>query len=192
MVPKQKKAPDTAIRGRPIRGRLKALTRLAGVAAGPRDPVFTLYRTLLAYGAVAILILLAGAAEFIYFEPFGKPAGVTVHIAGVYRYDPATHKTLGPDQRTFTRSDSFAAVVDWSGLPDSITVQAIWYDAFQNVVGGVGPGRPSELSADTVIPAKVAEGLKYHLPGQYIFAVERLDGNLPVEVLGRRIVLVER
>ena len=110
----------------------------------------------------------------------------------MYRYDPTTHKTLGPDQRTFTRSDSFAAVVDWSGLPDSITVQAIWYDAFQNVVGGVGPGRPSELSADTVIPAKVAEGLKYHLPGQYIFAVERLDGNLPVEVLGRRIVLVER
>ena len=34
MVPKQKKAADTAIRGRPIRGRLKALTRLAGVAAG--------------------------------------------------------------------------------------------------------------------------------------------------------------
>ena len=98
MVPKQKKAPDTAIRGRPIRGRLKALTRLAGVAAGPRDPVFTLYRTLLAYGAVAILILLAGAAEFIYFEPFGKPAGVTVHIAGVYRYDPTTHKTFGPDR----------------------------------------------------------------------------------------------
>jgi len=162
------------------------------VGASANDPVNTLYRILLTYGVIGVLILIAGAAEFAYFEPFSKSSGLKVHIVGVFEYDPATRHTSGPDQRTFTRSDSFAAVVDWSGLPKDITVQAVWLDGFENVVGGAGPGHPSELAASTIIPALVPPGLKYHLPGQYIFAVERINGNLPVEVLARRIVLVER
>jgi hypothetical protein len=38
----------------------------------------------------------------------------------------------------------------------------------------------------------VPHDLKYHLPGEYIFAVERLAGGRPVEVLGRRLVEVLR
>jgi hypothetical protein len=162
------------------------------VGASAHDPVNTLYRIVLAYGVIAVLILIAGAAEFAYFEPFSKSSGLEVHVVGVFEYDPATRQTSGPDQRTFTRGDSFAAVVDWSGLPNNITVQAVWFDGFENVVGGVGPGHPSELATSTIIPALVPQGLKFHLPGEYIFAVERLNGTLPVEVLARRIVLVER
>jgi hypothetical protein len=34
--------------------------------------------------------------------------------------------------------------------------------------------------------------LQHNLPGDYTFVVERLQGGVPVEVLARRIVLVER
>jgi hypothetical protein len=34
--------------------------------------------------------------------------------------------------------------------------------------------------------------LHHNLPGNYTFVVERLQGGVPVEVLARRIVLVER
>lgn len=155
------------------------------------DPVTALYRTLLVFAAVGILILVAGLAEFAYFEPVGS-SGLHARIVGVYQYDATSHTTSGPDRQAFGRSDQFAAVVDWSGLPDTETVQAIWFDSFENVVGSEGPGRPSALKDRTVIPAEIENGLKYHLPGQYIFAVERLSGGQPVEVLARRIVEVQR
>jgi hypothetical protein len=117
--------------------------------------VVTLYRTLLAYGIVAVLILGAGMAEYFHFEPFGRAATVPTAIVGVYLYDPTSHRTSGPDQQTFARNQPFAVVVDWSKLPDSITVQALWYDSFGNVVGRVGPGHPSELSGEVAIPAAV-------------------------------------
>jgi hypothetical protein len=162
------------------------------VAADQRDPVVTLYRTLLVYGLIALVILTAGLVEFLHFEPFGETAGVHAHIVGIYLYDPATGQTSGPDRRAFARGEQFAAVVDWSGLPDSITVQAVWYDSFGNIVGQVGPGKPSELKSHRTIPAEKPSGLKYHLPGEYIFAVERLDGGQPVEVLARRLTEVDR
>ena len=155
------------------------------------DPVTALYRTLLVFAAVGILILVAGLAEFAYFEPF-NPSGLHARIVGVYHYDPTTHKTSGPDQRVFSRSDQFAAVVDWSGLPDSISVQAIWFDSFENIVGSAGPDTPSALQDETTIPAEIQKNLKFHLPGQYIFAIERVSGGQPVEVLARRIVEVQR
>jgi hypothetical protein len=159
---------------------------------GARDPVWTLYRTILAYAAIAILIFVAGVAEYIHFEPFSTTSSLHARVVGVYRYDPTTKTTTGRDRDTFARSEPFAAVVDWSGLPDTVTVEAIWYDSFENIVGMVGPGKPSELRDQTVIPAEVPQGLKYHLPGEYIFAIERLDNGRPVEVLDRRIVYVER
>lgn len=155
------------------------------------DPVSGLYRTLLAFAAVGVIILTAGLVEFAHFEPIAV-SGLHARIVGVYRYDPATHQTSGPDTQTFARADDFAAVVDWSGLPDSITVQALWYDGFQNVVGSAGPDRPSALREDTTIPAAVPADLKFHLPGEYIFAIERVVDGQPVEVLARRFVEVER
>ena len=159
--------------------------------AAPYDPVRPLYRALLVFDVIAILILAAGLAEFVYFEPPGQSTGLKATIIGVYQYDPATKTTSGPDRRTFARTQQFAVVLDWSSLPQNITVDARWYDTFGAVVGKVGPGSPAQLADQSTIPV-VHAGLKYNLPGQYIFVVERLENGIPVEVLARRIVLVER
>ena len=156
--------------------------------------MLTPYRTLLAYGAVGIVIFIAGFFEFIHFEPFQPGSGAQAHIVGVFKYDASSKTTTGPDRDTFARNEQFAAVVDWTRMGDfqPLTVEAIWYDSFENIVGTVGPGTPSDLRDQTIVPAAVPAGLKYHLPGQYIFAVERIAGGRPVEVLGRRIVFVDR
>jgi hypothetical protein len=86
----------------------------------------------------------------------------------------------------------FAAVVDWSSLPKNIVVDARWYDAFGNVVGSVGPATPDQLASQTIVPVKVPPGFQHNLPGHYIFVVERYEGGVPVEVIGRRVILVER
>ena len=156
------------------------------------DPVRTLYRTLILFGAVGIVILAAGVFEFLYFEPLGQTTGVQAHIVGIYQYDPGTQKTSGPDKRTFARNEHFAAIVDWSSLPNGITADARWYNSFQVVVAQVGPGTPAQVANQTVVPVAVPAGLKYNLPGQYIFVVERISDGVPVEVLARRIVQVVR
>lgn len=162
------------------------------MAVGQRDPVVTLYRVLLGCATAGVLILVAGLGEFAYFEPFTQTSGVHADISGVFSYDPSTHQTSGPNRSVFRRTEQFAAVVNWSSLPPNITAQAIWYDGFGNVVGEVGPAAPSALQDHTVIPAELPQGLPYHLPGQYIFAVERVQDGLPVEVLARRLIEVTR
>ena len=160
--------------------------------SAPFDPVRSLYHALLVFDIVAVLILAVGLAEFVYFEPPGQVTGLKATIVGVYHYDPTTRTTSGPGRRTFPRTEQFAAVVDWSSLPQKITVDARWYDSFEAVVGRVGPGTPPELTNQTTVPVGVPAGMKYNLPGQYVFVVERLANGVPVEVLARRIVLVER
>jgi hypothetical protein len=161
------------------------------VRAVPYDPVRTLYRALLVFDIVAILILAIGLGEFLFFEPPGQTTGASVGVA-IYQYDPTTNGTIGPERTTFARNQLFAAVVDWSSLPQGVIVDARWYDSFEAVVGRVGPGTPAQMAGHTTIPVGVPAGLKYNLPGQYIFVVERLEGGIPVEVLARRFVLVER
>jgi hypothetical protein len=172
--------------------RAARLDRLAAVQAVPYDPVKTLYRTLLLFDIVAILILVVGIAEFLYFEPPGQQTGIKATIAGIYQYDPATNKTFGADRSTFTRTQLFAAVVDWKSLPSNITVDARWYDNFEAIVGSVGPGTTTQLANQTMVPIALPTNLKHNLPGQYVFVVERWANGVPVEVLARRIVLVER
>jgi hypothetical protein len=171
--------------------RTGALDKLAAVRPVTYDPVRTLFRALLVFDAVAVLILAIGLAEFVYFEPPRQSTGVEATIVGVYHYDPTSNTTSGPDRRTFARAQQFAAVVNWASLPQNITVDARWYDSFGSVVGRVGPGTPAQLADQTTIPVGLLTGLKYNLPGQYLFVVERLDNGVPVEVLARRIVLVE-
>lgn len=156
------------------------------------NQVRTLYRTLLIFATVGVVILALGLVQFVYFEPPGQASGAQARIGGVYQYDPSAHSTVGPDRTSFKRTEEFAAVVDWSTLPTTITVDARWYDAFGDVVGRVGPGTPSALAAMTVVPVIVPPGIKHNLPGIYTFVVERFSGGVPVEVLARRIVLVER
>jgi len=161
------------------------------VRAVPYDPVRTLYRALLVFDVVAILILAIGLGEFLYFEPPGKTTGLAVRVA-IYQYDSTTKTTSGPERTTFARDQLFAAVVDWSSLPSDVIVDARWYDSFEAIVGRVGPGTPVELAGQTTIPVGFPAGLKDNLPGQYIFVVERFEGGVPVEVLARRFVLVDR
>lgn len=177
---------------RPSENASQRLDTLAAVRATPYDPVRTLYRTLLLFDIVASLILAVGLAEFLYFEPPGQQTGITATVVGVYQYDPTTNKTFGPDRGTFTRTQLFAAVVDWKSLPANTTVDARWYDNFESIVGSVGPGIPAQLANQPVIPIALPTNLKHNLPGQYLFVVERWSNGIPVEVLARRIVLVER
>jgi hypothetical protein len=162
------------------------------VVAAPIDQVRTLYRTLLVYTAVSMLVLIAGLVEFVYFEPPGQHSGLKATIAGVYQYDLERNTTIGPDRSSFPRTALFAAVVDWSSLPKDVVVDARWYDGFGNVVGSVGPATPHKLAGETVVPVHVQAPFMHLLPGRYIFVVERYEGGEPVEVIGRRVVLVEQ
>jgi hypothetical protein len=162
------------------------------VVAAPFDPVRPLYRTLLAYAVVSILIFSAGLAEFVYFEPLGQHSGIQARIVGVYRYDPDTKTTVGPDSNSFPRTQQFAAVVDWSSLPPDVVAGAQWNDSFGNVVAGVGPATPLHLQHQTIIAVPITPPFHHILPGHYTFVVERYENGVPVEVIGRRIVRVER
>ena len=162
------------------------------MSVAPYDQILTLYRTLLVFATVAVVILSIGLVEFVYFEPPGQTTGATAHIVGVFAYDPATGTTHGPDRTTFARTDEFAAVVDWSQLPRDIVVDARWFNSFGSIVGRVGPGTPAELGPESTVPVIVPSGLHHSLPGHYTLVVERLKDGRPVEVLARRIVLVER
>lgn len=156
------------------------------------DQLQTLYRTLLVFATVAMVILAVGLVEFVYFEPPGQVTGAKARIVGVFVYDPATSHVIDGDRSTFSRNQQFAAEVSWAGLPDNLSVDARWYDTFGNIVGRVGPSTPAELGSTSTVPVTVPPGLHHNLPGHYTFVVERLKDGLPVEVLARRIVLVER
>jgi hypothetical protein len=161
------------------------------VSTAPYDQVRTLYRTLLVFATVAVLILVVGLAEFVHFEPPGQTTGTRARIVGVFAYDPATSTTLGTNKSTFARTEEFAAVVDWSGLPASLVVDARWYDGFGGLVGRIGPSTPAQLGNSSIVPVITPPGLHHNLPGRYTFVVERFQGGVPVEVLARRFVQVE-
>jgi hypothetical protein len=162
------------------------------VAAAAQDDVRPLYRTILALGVVAIVILVVGVVQFVYFEPPGQRTTNTAHVKGVYVYDPRTHETQDGDRQNFSRDQDFAAVVDWSSLPSNLIVGARWYDSFGDTVGGAGPAPAAQLQGHEVVPVETPSGTAQNLPGHYLFVVERYSSGQPVEVLARRIVLVRR
>ena len=163
------------------------------MSATTYDQLHTLYRTLLVFATVGAVILSVGLVQFVYFERPGEETGVKARVAGVYQYDPATKKTIGSDRSEFPRSDVFAAVVDWSSVPSQLEVDARWYDTFGSMRGVVGPAPANELAGKSVVPVQVPPDLHFVLPGRYTFVIERLDaGGVPVEVLARRFVLVDR
>src|SRR5207249_4672932 len=139
-----------------------------------------------------VVILSVGLLQFVYFERPGQESGVKAHIVGVFKYDPVGKQTAGPARSEFERSDVFAAVVDWSSLPSNLVVDARWYDTFGSMRGKVGPAHSTDLGGNSTIPVEVPVGSTYVLPGRYTFVVERLQDGIPVEVLGRRLILVHR
>ena len=157
------------------------------------DQLRVLYRTLLVFATVGVVILCIGLVQFVYFERPGEGTGVKARIAGVFAYDATTKKTFGPDRSEFARADDFAAVVDWSSVPAGLVVDARWYDTFGSMRGGAGPGHPADLASESTIPVEVPPDLHFVLPGRYTFVVERIDADgVPVEVLARRFVVVDR
>jgi len=157
-----------------------------------RDEIRTLYRTMVTLGAAAVVILIAGLGEFVFFEPFYERSGATATVTGVYAYNLETGQTGDADRTHFARDEAFAAVVDWSSVNPDLVVAAHWFNTFGEVVGGVGPGRAGTLADRPLVPVRLPRGLKRNLPGQYLFVVERYSGGRAVEVLARRLVLVER
>jgi hypothetical protein len=156
------------------------------------DQLRVLYRTLLVFATAGAVILSLGLVQFVYFERPGESSGIHAQINGVYKYDPNTAQTAGPDRREFARSEQFAAVVDWASIPGSVTVDARWYDTFGSIEGAVGPAPAAKLVTSQTVPVKVPENYRYVLPGRYQFVVERFQGGVPVEVLARRFVVVDR
>lgn len=156
------------------------------------DQLRVLYRTLLVFATVGVVILALGLIEFAYFERPGQASGIDARIVGVYKYNPSTQQTQGADRREFARNEQFAAVVDWSSVPGNVEVDARWYDSFGSIEGQVGPAPASRLASERVVPVAVPEGYHFVLPGRYQFVVERLQGGVPVEVLARRFELVDR
>jgi hypothetical protein len=156
------------------------------------DQLRVLYRTLLVFATAGAVVLSIGLIQFAYFEPFGEKTGATATIVGVYQYNSTTGQLQGPDRSEFPREGEFAARVDWTSLPSNLVVDARWYDNFGTLRGQVGPGSPADLVDKSIVPVLVPEGYHYVLPGRYTFVVERLRNDLPVEVLGRRFVRVDR
>jgi len=162
------------------------------VSSTSYDQLRVLYRTLLVFATVGTVILSIGLIQFAYFEPFGETSGAKATIVGVYVYNSTTGQTQGADRSEFPREGEFAARVDWTSLPSNLVVDARWYDSFGTLRGQVGPGSPADLVDKSIIPVLVPEGYHFVLPGRYTFVVERLRNDLPVEVLGRRFVRVDR
>jgi hypothetical protein len=156
------------------------------------DQLRVLYRTLLVFATVGVVILALGLVQFAYFERPGEASGIHAHIVGVLKYDPATGKTSGPDRSEFHRNEQFAAVVDWSSVPSNVTVDARWYDTFGAIEGHLGPTPAKNLGGISVVPVAVPQGYHYVLPGRYTFVVERVEDGVPVEVLARRFEVVDR
>jgi hypothetical protein len=156
------------------------------------DQLRVLYRTLLVFATVGVVILALGLIQFAYFERPGEASGIHARIVGVFKYDPTTGKTSGPDRSEFHRNEQMAAVVDWSSVPGNVQVDARWYDTFGSIEGYVGPAPARNLGDLSVVPVAVPQGYHYVLPGRYTFVVERLQDGLPVEVLARRFEVVDR
>ena len=154
-----------------------------------RDEIQPVFRLLVALGVAGVVILAIGLAQFVHYEPPAQRTGQAVKISGVYDYDVKTGKTFGSNKDHFRTNEPFAAAVDWSSLPPDLVVGANWFSGcFSLDSGGVGPARAADLRERSVVP--VNRGIQRFPSGRYEFVVERYAGGRPVEVLGRRSIVV--
>ena len=153
------------------------------------DDTRAVFRLLVALGLAGVVILGIGLAQFIHFEPPGQRTGQAVRIDGVYDYNAKMGKISGGARDHFRTDEPFAAVVDWRSLPPDLVVGANWFSGgFALDFGGVGPARAADLVEKTVVA--VNSGSLRFPAGRYEFVVERYSGGRPVEVLGKRSVIV--
>lgn len=141
---------------------------------------------MLVLGAVSVVLLLLGLTNLVEASMPWAHTGAHTQVLGVYAYNPGTH-ALGTSGNTFPRGTPFAARVDWSSLPPSLDVQAVWYDPNQTAVGGSSRGTAGQLAAQqAVAPMTRVKGP----PGRYTLLVLHYVGNKPIEILGRQYVQV--
>ena len=157
------------------------------------DSLRPLSRVMLGLGTVALVIFALGGVTIVAFAPPGQKTGLKARVIGVYRYDPRTQQVTGDPSSHFTPDQAFAARVDWSSLPSTVTVGARWYNTLDEPVGGVGPVTAATLaSRDALVAVRTPPGLHNNLPGSYVLTVVRYSGGRAVELLARETVLVER
>jgi hypothetical protein len=163
------------------------------VIVSQRDDFRPLYRTMVSLGAVAVVILALGFLFFLRFAPPGQGTGLKARVEGVYAYDPSTKRIHGSAATSFAPDQAFAAKVDWSSLPATVTVGAHWYNSLEQETGGAGPSAAGALARQgtLVVPTLPRRGAE-NLPGQYTMVVARYSHGQAVELLGRTSVLVER
>ena len=152
-----------------------------------------LYRTMLALGLVAILIMALGLGLLIRYAPPGQRTGYRAHVVGVFAYDPSTGIPVGPPTTRFHRNQPFTAQVDWSALPSSVVVSARWTDSLDDEVGSVGPEPAGALAEHQIlVPVKTPPEFHANLPGSYTLTVLRHADGRPVELLASATVVVLR
>jgi hypothetical protein len=159
------------------------------VVAQAADETRPIFRLMVGLGVAGIVILAVGLAQFVHYEPPGQKTGQAVRIVGVYDYDAKRGKPIGRSRDHFRTDEPFAAIVDWSSLPPDLIVGASWFSGgFALDAGSVGPARAADLTEKSVVP--VNRGTQRFPAGRYEFVVERYSGGRPVEVLGRRSIIV--
>jgi hypothetical protein len=150
-----------------------------------------LYSTMLVLGLAAILIFALGFVIFLRFAPLGQATGQRAHVLGVFAYDPTHRDVSGAPSTQFSRTQPFAAEVDWAGLPPTMVVAAQWYNTLGEAVGGLAPDSALNLAGrEALVAVRTPPGLHANLPGHYTLTVVRYSGRRPVELLARQVVLV--
>ena len=163
------------------------------VIVSQRDDFRPLYRTMLALGVAAVVILVLGFLFFLRAAPPGQATGLRARVQGVYAYDTHTGRIHGRASTTFAPNQPFAARVDWSSLPPTVTVGAHWYNSLEQELGGVAPRTAGDLARQgTVVVETLPRSGTENLPGEYTMVVVRYAHGRAVELLGRTSVLVVR
>jgi hypothetical protein len=158
---------------------------------GAQEDLHPLYRTMLALGVVAILLLALGFAVMLRSAPPGQRTGYRARVIGVFAYDPSSGQPTGPPMTRFRRRQPFTAQVDWSALPPAVVAGARWTDSLDDEVGTVGPASAGSLaSAAVMVPVKTPPEFHANLPGSYTLTVVRYAHGQPVELLASASVVV--
>lgn len=148
---------------------------------------------MLSLGVVAVAIFALGFVVLLRYAPIGQRTGYEARIVGVFRYDPEKDEVFGEPSNLFRLGQPFAAKIDWTSLPGTVTAGARWYNTLQEPVGQAGPASASELARDQpIVPVRTPSKYQGNLPGSYTLVVLRYTGGRPVEVLGQRTVEVQR
>ncbi|MDQ6637090.1 MAG: hypothetical protein M3Y62_04795 [Candidatus Dormibacteraeota bacterium] len=157
----------------------------------PENPS-RIYHTMLLAGYAGLIILVVGLVTFLATSPPGRHTALHTD-ASVYTYDPASSSIKGEPQQHFPAGQEFAGLVSWETLPAATTVGAKWYGALQQVEGSVGPARAGELAAAAKpVPVRSSQTATPLLPGRHTLMILRYSGGLPLEIVGRTSVIVDR